>query len=382
MKNELNIYRELQIHLDQFPIGFPPTNSGVEIRLLKYLFTPEEAKIACLLKFSWNELDSLENIYERSKFLGYTMEQLENYLDNMAKKGAIKILKNGDKKTYGNAMLIVGIFENQVNKLTKQFIEDMHQYMREAWIKDLMKVPIPQWRTIPIGLDFEHEINIGNYDDIKKLIKIQEGPIAIINCVCRQARDILEKPCKATSRREVCMGFGQTAQIYIDLGWARQISKKEAYEFLHKSQEESLIFQVGNAQIPEIICSCCTCCCEGLYNLKKLPNPGEFIRTNHFAKIIPNSCTCCGACIDKCQMGAIYFQENTYLINQKRCIGCGNCVIACASDAIKLCKKEKQYVPPMTHNDLYNEILALKKKRKNRELKRKLRIKKRMLNRS
>ena len=46
MVTESQIYRDLQIHLDKLPIGFPPTESGVEIRILKHLFTPEEAKLA------------------------------------------------------------------------------------------------------------------------------------------------------------------------------------------------------------------------------------------------------------------------------------------------------------------------------------------------
>jgi len=32
-----DIYRILQQHLDRMPIGFPPTKSGVELRLLKHL---------------------------------------------------------------------------------------------------------------------------------------------------------------------------------------------------------------------------------------------------------------------------------------------------------------------------------------------------------
>ena len=44
-------YRDLQKHLDELPIGFPPTESGVEIRILKHLFTPEEAEIAKLVNF-------------------------------------------------------------------------------------------------------------------------------------------------------------------------------------------------------------------------------------------------------------------------------------------------------------------------------------------
>lgn len=45
------IYRELQEHLDKMPIGFPPTESGVELRILRYLFSPEEAEIATMLNF-------------------------------------------------------------------------------------------------------------------------------------------------------------------------------------------------------------------------------------------------------------------------------------------------------------------------------------------
>ena len=36
-----SVYRELQKHLDTFAVGFPATKSGVKIRILKHLFTPE-----------------------------------------------------------------------------------------------------------------------------------------------------------------------------------------------------------------------------------------------------------------------------------------------------------------------------------------------------
>lgn len=41
-----NIYKKLATHLDNLPAGFPPTESGVEFRILKRLFTEEEAEIA------------------------------------------------------------------------------------------------------------------------------------------------------------------------------------------------------------------------------------------------------------------------------------------------------------------------------------------------
>ncbi len=51
MSKESDVYRELQQHLDKLPIGFPATETGVEIRILKQLFTPEEAKAATKLGF-------------------------------------------------------------------------------------------------------------------------------------------------------------------------------------------------------------------------------------------------------------------------------------------------------------------------------------------
>ena len=45
VKNEEDVYRVLQKHLDKMPIGFPATKSGVELRLLKYLFTPESIRL-------------------------------------------------------------------------------------------------------------------------------------------------------------------------------------------------------------------------------------------------------------------------------------------------------------------------------------------------
>ena len=40
------IYKRLADHLNDLPGGFPPSDTGVEIRILKRLFTHEEAEFA------------------------------------------------------------------------------------------------------------------------------------------------------------------------------------------------------------------------------------------------------------------------------------------------------------------------------------------------
>ncbi|MGZ6231184.1 MAG: 4Fe-4S ferredoxin, partial [Syntrophales bacterium] len=45
-----DIYESLAVHLDGLPGGFPHTESGVEMRILKRLFTKDEASLACHLR--------------------------------------------------------------------------------------------------------------------------------------------------------------------------------------------------------------------------------------------------------------------------------------------------------------------------------------------
>ena len=44
-----DIYKQLATFLDHLPAGYPSTESGVELRILKRLFTPQEAEVAMTL---------------------------------------------------------------------------------------------------------------------------------------------------------------------------------------------------------------------------------------------------------------------------------------------------------------------------------------------
>ena len=44
-----DLYRRLQQHLDRMPVPYPATESGVELRILQRLFSPEEARLALCL---------------------------------------------------------------------------------------------------------------------------------------------------------------------------------------------------------------------------------------------------------------------------------------------------------------------------------------------
>jgi ferredoxin len=255
------------------------------------------------------------------------------------------------------------MYEFQVDRLSKEFLETLGAYLGEAWSKDANPTDYEQMRYIPVDVDIEPEQGIAQYDNVKQIIEDCEGPFVKCNCICRQTMDLLGEPCKMTDHRDNCLGFGEMAQMYIDQGFGVKISKEEILQILERNREEGLILRPNNSQQIDFICSCCYCCDGAISSLLEMAEPGNYVISNYYSEIDPELCTGCGNCIDRCQVKAISQSENRSLIDIKRCIGCGNCISICSSEAISLQKKQNEYIPPPTMDELYNLILDEKMKR-------------------
>ncbi|MGQ9722356.1 MAG: ATP-binding protein [Candidatus Jordarchaeum sp.] len=355
--SEDKVYSELQKHLDKMPIGYPATQSGVELRVLKFIFTPEQAKIATKLNWEYEPLETIYNRFDKSEI---SVEELKEKLDDMAKKGCIHYKIVEGERHYANAFIAIGMYEYQLKRLTKEFQEDFEQYISEAFALEFLRTGVNQLRIIPIEQSLTAKSYVSTYDDLRKIIEKEDGPFCVSECICRKAAEMKGQPCSVTSESETCMALGPLGQLYIDNRWGRQVSKKEALEILRKNEEAGLVHQPSNAQRPEFICSCCGCCCLLLSRLKQFPNPAELIHTNYQAQIDPELCTGCETCVERCQMNALTIVENVSTVNLIRCIGCGNCVPTCPSEAIRLRKKEEEIIPPKTVEELYKKIKSIK----------------------
>ena len=356
------VYRALQRHLDSMPVGFPETASGVEIRILKQLFTPEEAKIAVQLPFAPKGSEPLESITERLKLSGAAKEKLERLLDGMVSKGLLNFRREKGVKLYSSAQWMIGIYEFQVNKLTPGLFFDIVLFSLESYGQETFSTRIPQLRTIPIEQSFTPEHLVANYDHVKQLVDTSEGPFVVANCVCRQAQSLLGNACRVTNRQETCLGFGDYARLYIDEGWGREVTKEELLAIIEQNEADGLILQPSNSEVLEYICSCCGCCCALLLGTKMSRKPVQYHASNYFAQVDSGLCTGCGSCLAKCQMDAITLDDEKATLNRDRCIGCGVCTIHCPSSAITLYQKAEEHIPPKTLEELYNSISDKKQK--------------------
>lgn len=358
---ENDVYQKLAKHLRRMPIDYPPTQSGVEIRILKYCFTPKEAAVALLLGVLPEPLKVISRRLKTADIV-MTKEELEETLDGMVQKGSIAggalYADQGKKKRYANLHLAVGMHEFHINKQTKEYVQDLEQYMKEGFFRAFHNKETPQMRTIPIEKSIDFERYIADYNSIRKIIEKMEGPISVFDCVCKQGMDLLNQPCKQTNLREVCISFGSGALYFKnELGVGRFISKKDVFELLDKFEEDGLVLQPDNAKNPAFICACCKCCCGVLRSVKMLDRPADYLAANYHATVDIELCKGCKTCLKRCQMDAIKIENGKSSVNLNLCIGCGLCVVKCPAKAIRLRKKEKQKIPPKDLMDKYRKIL-------------------------
>ncbi len=360
MMTDDSIYRQLQKYLNRLPAGFPEVESGLDIRLLKHLFTPNEARLAMQLSM---KPEPLGRIYQRVRKLGMSYEELKKLVDQMAHKGTILVSEEGySEKHYSNAAFSVGgIYNYQVNRLTKDLINDYWHYQSEARLKlgtskkpqDKRMLPL---RTIPVekSISLPERMQVSQYDDIRKTIENVKGKIAVTHCICRQSGDIQGRPCTKTDLRETCLIIGPDhAKRHVEMGIGRFITKEEAFQILDKVQEAGLILQPENSKNPEAICCCCGDCCVLLNRIVQNPRPADLYLSNYYAETDSELCNGCERCIQICQLNAREMVDGTSTVNRERCIGCGNCITLCPTHATRLKKKERE-IPLFKDKDEYH----------------------------
>lgn len=360
MSTPETIYRRLQEHLNRQAVGFPATASGAELRILKRLFSQDEAQVATFLSFKPSrEAHICEKTHPE-----FTPSQTKTLLESMFQKGAIAWKRVDGIDYWYLAPLVVGMYEFQDGNPDPGLLRDASRYFKTlSFQKAFIAAKPSQMRTIPVDASIPLELPVATYDRIRSLVRESKGPFVLLKCICREASARAKKPCEKTSREETCVAFGTMAAMVLRRNHGREVTREELLETFLESEKEGLVLQPSNTRNPEFVCSCCGCCCGMLAFQKRMPHPIDFWSGNYFAGVFENSCTGCGACVSRCQVGAISFGSSSRIpkVQPTRCIGCGLCVPTCPSGAIRLQKRKDEKAPPADEEALYDEIMSNKK---------------------
>ncbi len=335
----ISVYEKLREQLDQYSTGFPATKSGVEIKILKHLFSEDEALLYLDLTLMLETPDAVAERTNRDP------QQVSEVLENMAQKGLIFRLRKDGNVRYGAVPFVIGSYEFQVKHMDEALAKLFEAYFQEGMLSNLSHNVSPL-RTIPVNQSIDVGHKVSPYEDARQILKTK-NKIALAECICRKQQEMIGKGCDKP--KEVCLIFGSHAAYYVENKLARYIDQEEALTVLDRCEEAGLVNQPANMVNPGGMCNCCGDCCGVLRGLNLLSKPAEMVFNKYYAEVIDDECTGCETCLDRCQMEAITLNDDDIaVINQDRCIGCGLCVTTCPTEAIKLSVKpeDQQPIPP------------------------------------
>ena len=341
-----HIYEQLAEALNKLPNGFPRTPSNVEIRVLKKIFSSEEASLASQLKGS---MESVEAIANR---IGLPPEEAEEKLVKMAKRGFLWSYEKNGKPFFRLAPFVVGIYESQRENMDHELAHLVEDYLANGGAVGIMKPQPALHRVIPAQKAVKSEW-ILPYDDVKAIL-MNSKTFHLNDCICRMQQDHIGRRCDFPLR--TCLSFSPIQRQPDE----NTISKEEALAFLDKAEEMGLVHTVSNVMKGlGYVCNCCGCCCGILRAINDWGIENSVAYANYYAVIDADECLGCGICRNRCQVHAISEKDGVSIVNRKKCIGCGLCVTGCPNGVAKLEKKPKSEIvnPPADFESWEHERL-------------------------
>ena len=345
------IYKDLRQFLDQFPFGYPETESGIEIEILKRLFTEDEAELALKLTAIPEEVDSI------SKRTGLPSDELHKRLEEMAQKGLVFKISRHEKNQYNAIPFVVGLYEYSVKKMDSGLARLCREYVDTVYMDEIGATNVPSLKVVPIGKNIGGDTELLPYHNIVESVR-KAKKIAVAECICRKEKRILGEGCMHPL--ESCLTFGITAEYYIDSGLGREINADEAIQIIEEADKSGLVHTGTNTKSMSLICNCCPCCCPFMIAITKLGyNRGKLYNSNFEAIVNAEECVACGTCVDRCPVRAISVDEFAE-VDRDVCLGCGLCATECQGNAITTILREDRQEPFDKITDIGLSVLEAK----------------------
>ncbi|MBP1649161.1 MAG: hypothetical protein H6Q30_2606 [Bacteroidetes bacterium] len=337
-------YRQLASLLDSLPNRFPSTQSGVEIRLLMKIFSPEEALLASEMTAT---PEPAAVITGRA---GVGPKEGRDTLKRMAAKGLISVKRGESEFGFHLKPFVVGFYENQLPRMDAEMAVLFEEYFNETR-GALLRVAPAHHRVIPVEQAIPFKIGIQPYERAGALLE-EALSWGVRDCICRVQQKLVGKGCDRPVNS--CLVFAPVKNAFDRSKTDRAISKEEALQILKETEEAGLVHTVGNYRDGlDYICNCCTCCCGILRGIAQYGISSAVAHSEFFLVVDADACSGCNNCIGRCQFNALSPSDGIIAVDYHHCMGCGVCVAACPTAAMHLERRPAKdiTVPPAGHRE-------------------------------
>ncbi len=338
-----DIYERLAAALDALPHGFARTASGVELKLIKMAFTPEEVWLAGqLTRFP----ETAEAIAKR---VGRDIAEVEPILESLIPRRLVRLDSPGmaapglaptveGEKRYRLGPFLVGWYEASMRLLDADFARLYEQFVAEGGGERIFSPRPGVLGVVPVRGSVKPEL-LEPHHDIDAHFKRHER-FLVIDCVCKREQE-LEHGHSCWMPMKRCGFVGLPPQTPLGETVLTAEAASNLLAELEQQGHVHLAFYgfTMSAETPQFVgtCNCCGCCCAVLRGTTHLHLHEAPQRSNFRASIDGEACIACGICQQRCPVNAISDDEmGKSRVKREDCIGCGVCVIGCASEAIEM----------------------------------------------
>ncbi len=334
---ENDSYQQLAKQLDSFPHGFPSSETGEDIAILSYLFTPEEAALAARLMLEPQPLT------EAALSVGMDIKKAKQLVKQMAGKGLVAISRGESGILVRLYPFVVGFYEHQVNRMDETFAALFEAYYQKVF-HDVLRIQPQFHRVIPINVSLKPDIDILPESDLKQILS-EKKAWAVLDCICRKQQALIGEGCDHPVH--VCLAMSDFPGAFDRAEGMDAVDLDGALAVLAQAADAGLVHTVANHKSGvDYVCSCCTCSCALLRGLAEKGLSNVVARSPYLAWVDDALCTACGTCEVMCQVAARTVMDAAE-VDRAVCTGCGVCVRACPEEAIQLDMREREAVLPM-----------------------------------
>ena len=259
-----------------------------------------------------------------AKKVGKTVAEIQSSLDNLVEYGIFRRTYSEEygEDTYFMQIFAPGILEMMVNnqKLLHDHPEvgrafEEYTRLRMEMMGPLLPEGYGLMRVVPVEDAIKDIPGVSPYEKLSYYLD-KYDTFSVSPCSCRSSRTSIGDGCGHLDE-EMCIQMGKGAEHYIRTGRARQITREEALEIIHRAEENGLMHDIPN--IEELgdsaaICNCCSCACFGL-RAGLMFGARDAIRSNFVAEIDEAKCVACAQCVETCP-------GNALKLGQKLCSSC------------------------------------------------------------
>lgn len=286
------------------------TADCAEYRAFEKWMTDEQIDLLLNVKGTM-KINMLGNIARRA---GLSKEKAREMLHELTEIGLLVqvLIPKTRIELYLQPLYTPGVFEflllnEKFCRAHPEIAYAFEQHATDSQEEHAMNMPMGSgiMRVIPVESAIPMNAEQIDNEKVSTYIEKNANHLCALPCQCRRVRKLMGEG-SGDLDEGFCLFMGHCADMFINLGRGKKLTKEEAYELIKRTEEIGCIHQITTLENGNTfaICNCQPESCLAL-GMTQYFNTPQASQSNYVAEIDKEKCVACGQCVPTCANNAI-----------------------------------------------------------------------------